>query len=464
LYHLVFCCLVLLPYISLGWRFPSQVQPWAAVVGWLGLFLLYLTGKRWQFSRSDLVIMAMALFMTIYLRDVAHMDWGAYIRRSLGIAFSIGVFYFGKTVTPRQLTLAVLIASAAYLGFAILQHVAPGVYEAIAVHLVPDKNLEAYKGERGVESLTPEATDFGFTAVYLALFAILAEQAPANEQQALPRLWTRCGALGGVLCAALSQSASSVFAGVAVAAALAGRKIWTPTRLLIAGGLAALVVLLALTPAVQNGLTEIRGARLLMTALTNPAELLKTSFVHRYVHNVVGVYGFLDSYGLGYGAGSFTRYAPGIYLDHGVGADIDMTEYHKHAVKESLAEAPLGVFPMLLLEYGALGLVFVMAPAWIVYRSKISAKGAVVVVLALTWLQSFPIAYPPFWLLLALTDNDRFNRGGPTAALPRSDQRPVATRSSRLAGQTDATASPMLQESAKLQADPDRAKPAEPVD
>lgn len=414
MYHIVFCCLVLLPYVSIGWRFPSQVQPWSALVAWFGVVFLLLNGQRLRLSRGDVWIIGMAAFMTLYAWNPFDLDVHGYLRRSVGVLFSLGIYLFGRTVSPRHLATATLIAVSIYLACATLQYVAPRQYTAIASHLVPDKNLNSELdsgdefGRRGAESLTPEATDFGFTSVYLALFAVLAARAEAGKHEELVGVMGWTSKIGAALCVLASRSGSGILAGIALLASLIDRRLWTRERLVALSCAVIVIIGLVLLPPVQRQLLQMRGTGLLITAITNPAELNQTSFIHRYVHNVVGVIGFVESYGLGFGAGSFTKVAPNIYIAHGLDSDIEMSEYHRTAVLRSLEESPSGVVPMLLLEYGLLGLMFATVPFIIALRSPVHAKWSIIVLLALSWLQSFPIAYPPFWLLLSLTGNRQF--------------------------------------------------------
>jgi hypothetical protein len=405
MYHTLFCLLVMLPYVSLVWRFPSQVQPWAALAGWLGLGLLHLTHKEVRLSRADLLLIGVSLFMTLYIRDPAHLDWGVYVKRCLGVIFSLGIYLFGKHVLPENVGKAAAIALVPYLFFALLQYASLSAYRQAVSYLVPDINLGFSIGERGAQSLAPESTDFGFTAVYLGLFATLAQGSHATS--ALSAWASRIGAL---LCVILSKSAAGVFAGVAVTLSALSLRVWTPTRVL--GGLIVLLTIggLALIPQVRERALEIRGIRLLATAVTNPTELNQTSFIHRYVHNMVGIAAFQETYGLGYGAGTFTQHAPAIYARHAIASNIDMTRYHDQAVVTTLGQGPVGVLPMLLLEYGVFGVLFALVTFNIGLQSTAHFKWTALLLLVLTWLQSFPIAYPPFWLLLGLLENPAFAR------------------------------------------------------
>ena len=52
--------------------------------------------------------------------------------------------------------------------------------------------------------------------------------------------------------------------------------------------------------------------------------------------------------------------------------------------------------------------VFILVVFWRILYSTMHYKYAVFALMILTWLQSFPIAYPMFWLLAGLAHNPRF--------------------------------------------------------
>ena len=66
-------------------------------------------------------------------------------------------------------------------------------------------------------------------------------------------------------------------------------------------------------------------------------------------------------------------------------------------------------FALLIFEYGVFGIIFIFYIFVSIIRSDLQAKYVVATILFMTWLQSFPAAYPLFWLLLGLHTNTHFS-------------------------------------------------------
>jgi hypothetical protein len=123
---------------------------------------------------------------------------------------------------------------------------------------------------------------------------------------------------------------------------------------------------------------------------------------------LVGFFGFIDSYFLGHGAGSFIIEGVETYYRHDIGGLLGVEGWYRFNIPQTLENSPLAIFPVILFEYGFLGLAFIIFIFFSVIRSKIYAKYVVAALLFLTWVQSFPAAFPLFWLLLGLIHNRAF--------------------------------------------------------
>ncbi len=85
-----------------------------------------------------------------------------------------------------------------------------------------------------------------------------------------------------------------------------------------------------------------------------------------------------------------------------------MTGWYGANAPLSLASSPVAFFPVILLEYGLAGLIYIFILFRGVGLSRIPYKPLCLTMMFLTWLQSFPAAYPPFWLIVGLAMNPAF--------------------------------------------------------
>lgn len=421
MYARLFCLLCLMPYVSPGIRFPAQVQPWAAIMGLVGVVAIAMTARKLPLTRSDLVLVFLSLIFIVFIDVNGQQDLFAFLRKSFVFALSLSVMIYARYIEPKHLKTALIIAIALYAIFAVMQYVAHGLYSSIVPIFVPIQDL--YIGERGAASLAPEATDLGFTTAYLALFVGVLTFLPR------PLFTRRTGyALIAVCigCWLLSKSTSGLIAFLAIGAALLASQFRSrplPTIAIAIAGVAFIAVI-----AQSESLNHIRGVRLLTGFIADPASLLATSFSHRLIHNFVGVIGFFESYGLGYGGGAFQRVGPEIYADYSFTAMFSLTDYYKMAVLDSLRTVALGVFAQLFLEYGVFGLVFCVILFTNVARSNGTLKLACLALMFLTWFQSFPSAYPLFWLLIGIAQNPAFQAAARTSTRNRLPRRAMPWR------------------------------------
>lgn len=391
--------LVLLPYVSPVVRFPADVQPWAALFAWM-LLAVHIATKGWRISRIDGILIVLSIILGFYVFPDNLGLVSQYLRKSLAFVFSLSIFFLARTLSVKHATRAAIIAVSLYLAFAILQYLANPLYAHLVGSIVP-LGIQ-FGGGRGASSLSREATDFGFTAAYLMMLLILVGNLGSRTTG------TRLAMLGAVLCVLLSKSGSGIITLAVIMGLVFARKIRKSN--IMGRSWFALVIIIAIFAAYQMGraLIDIRGVQLLVLMVASPAELLDTSFAYRFIHNWVGAIGFFESYGIGFGAGSFTKVAPELYMRHGLATTFGLSGYYSTAVYETLARNPLGMLPMLLLEYGMVGVMYIGTIAFVLVRSKIPHKLPVGLLLLFTWLQSFPVAYPPFWLILGLCRNPQF--------------------------------------------------------
>ena len=397
---------IMLPYVSPVYRFPSEVQPWAAVLAWLVSIDLVLRGRFARLRTSEWLILAISFYFLCYIYRDSEFDLLLYLKKSGAFLLSLGIYWIAARARINSLRSVLSLAVWMYFIFALLQHISVSSYIAIVTQLVPVRDI--FIGERGAASLAPEAADFGFTAVYFILLIFILSKSNRSPTAVFRKYIILLIAASS--CVLLSKSGSGIIAGAIVFtlifAGVLGRIRWDNRFFLAISVTMGLVLAFVLIP--RSLVEQVRGLRLLYTAVEEPLELLATSFAYRFVHNVAGILALYESYGLGFGGGSFVHIAPEVFYSYNLGPTFDLNAWYSTAVPESMELQALGVLPLLMTEYGAIGLLLVVTVFGSVWKSSIPYKYAVMALLGMTWLQSFPASYPLFWLLTGLAHNPAF--------------------------------------------------------
>jgi hypothetical protein len=398
--------LALIPYVKIGpVGLPTEVQAWSPLVAW-AMTIIFLVNNQLKLQRFHLVLFIFSFFFLIYIPISSAIEIQQYLRKSFAFILCSSVALAAYYAQPQAMLRILKGISVAWFFFAILGVILPDVYLKIVTSFVPGA-LGAF-GDRGVTSLAPEATDFGFTMVYFWLITLLSSAACKRKGYPKAPKWLYAIILLNVL---MSRSGAGVFGFVIIIAIYfffkkSNKKvvIQSVSRVLLV--LVGLVLLLAMADLKPN--TGFRGFDLLVVAVSNPAELIQTTFSYRVAHNLVGLLGFWDSSLLGFGAGSYTIEAVNIYNEYRVDQMLGVEGWYLSNIPNTLKESPLAIFPVILFEYGLLGAFFVVYIFRSVLHSEVDSKYAIFALLFLTWSQSFPVAYPLFWFLLGLIKNSQF--------------------------------------------------------
>ena len=403
----VLCCL---PYLVFGpIAAPSQVQPWAALACWA--FLIHrLLSVSLKINGFQLLTLGFVLWFLLYVYAPGEVGLSYYLRRSASFLICWSILVAAPYIPPILLWRVLKITLPLWTAFALLGFVSRGLYLAVTRPLVP--TAMGVVGGRGATSLAPEATDFGFTMAFMFLLALVTRKALAGKVER----WPVGLALFNVV---LSKSGSGFFAVAALLGLLyltehSRERSSAVLRYTVAACVAAsLLFVIGTIPE-----TGIRGLDLLMLSLRSPSGLLGTTLSYRLVHNIVGILGMIDSRLMGYGAGAFSVVSEHIYFAYDLGRVLGLKGYYAANVPLSLSGSPLAYFPVIFLEYGAIGLLFVILLFRTVGISSIPYVPLCLTMMFMTWVQSFPAAYPPFWLLIGLALNPRFRRPADGIAEP----------------------------------------------
>jgi len=391
----------LLPYVNLGpFSAPSQVQPWAAVLAWLWVaFRAIRSGLR--ISAVQWALLLFALYFSVRVYGGEGFDLLVYLRRSATFLLSAGIFLAGQYLTPATLWRALKVTLPIWLVFGVLRYINATIYYALVSPLVPTVVVSNF---RGSSSLAPEATDFGFTMVAMVVLCMITRRCLTQEGIHAEK-WP----LAAAIVSALLSLSGTGYIGLAVVGLIyvltgpAGRFITIGRSLFAALVAICAVMIISLVPS-----GTIRGIDLLKTAIQDPIALMGTSFSYRVVHLVVGVLGLVDSGFWGYGAGSFVNEAPDIYYMHRLGSVFGLVGHYAVEVPVTLGQAPLAQFALISLEFGVIGILYLILVFGFAIRSRIPFKSVAVALVFLAWLQSFPAGWPPFWIIIGIMMSPHF--------------------------------------------------------
>ena len=396
----------LYPYVTLGaLSFPTEVQPWAALISWIAVGVMFARGQLHYDSFYSITLFFALLFL-VYIPISDSIEMGQYLRKSMSILLCFSILFAARGLTAGKIIALLKMSAIIWLVFGLLGLFFPSDYLQIVQKIVPGA-LGAY-GSRGVTSLAPEATDFGFTMVYFWVLALIASNAEQARNRNGAPTWLFFVIMLNIF---ISGSASGIFSLALLQivywstfdSAQQKNKLSTNTILLAIFVLTLFGLFVSLLPN-----TGIRGLDLMAQSLHNPWMLVDTTLSYRLAHNLVGVYGLFDSNFLGWGAGSFTEKGIEVYSRYDISGMLGVQGWYRENIPQTLKTSPLAIFPVLIFEYGIFGLAFILYIYFSVFRSEVMAKYMVATLLFLTWAQSFPLAYPLFWLVLGLIRNADF--------------------------------------------------------
>jgi len=395
----------LLPYISFGpISTPSQIQPWAGLLAWLWVGYKALKSNVHVTSFQWVLILFAGYFM-VNVYGGENFEISLYLRRSGAYILCAGIFLACQYLTPATLWRALKFTIPIWLAFGTLRYIDRSVYYSVVRPIVPTVfSLDV----RGTSSLAPEATDFGFSMVFTLALCLIARRR-LLQQGLKAEIWP----LFAVIAAVLISLSGTGYLGLAVIGAL--YLLTSPAVKYGAIGRSFLAALLTVVAIVVVGLLpsqSIRGVELLRLAVQDPISLMDTTTSYRIVHGAVGVLGLVDSGYFGYGAGSFQTEAIAVYQRHHLGSFFQLRNYYEVNVPATLSNNPSSQVAVVLLEFGVVGVLYLLLVFGFAIRSRIPLKGIAVSVMVLAWLGSFPAAWPLFWLVLGIMMSPHFVDAG----------------------------------------------------
>lgn len=274
-----------------------------------------------------------------------------------------------------------------YLTFALLQALSPPIF-ALFDFLYNQKVI--YLGIRGWSSLTPEPTDLGFTlSVILFSYIIL------HNEGVLKLNYLLVGLIVVLILGTLSN------AGILTLLVLA--LILTLSKKPFLALFLVPFMILAIT-AGEN--SDIRPVRIISNIFLDPLSVIEfTSLFYRVFENQLAVLLSIDNYFLPYGFSSFSN----VVTDLNEYVDILHTTYPSRVefISNYIASPPesaKNIFSRYIIELGIFFIIYLILLFWFVGSLRVSGLTILLTfsIFILYIVQSFPLFYPPIWLLLGM--------------------------------------------------------------
>lgn len=386
---------VLLPYVS-PFPLPSDIQPFAGLFSAIIVLILFYYDKI-RFDTFDLSLLFFAVFYLINFNYYSSPDnLGIVFRKHINILYAVPIYLTSKNCynlyDKKVLFLVIKILSIS----ALLQiFFGEFFYDHFGIYF---NQRVAELGVRGVTGLMPEPTDFGFTLCYILLILVLFYSTDKIDLSEL-RLYAFVVI---VLLLLTFAGAAYITAFFFLLMYLYGiykkKKYFTLVLVLI-------VVYFLWYVFYEFG---IRGYALLIMFISDPMQLIATtSFSYRFVHNIVAVYVFVDSYGAWHGVGAFKDVAFDVYDKYRVFDYLTISDYYRYAVEKSLYNEHIkSSFAQILVESGVVGVAFFVYLYKKIYRYGGEYRKFIFLLISFTLLQSFPLAYPYLWLLVGIVNSE----------------------------------------------------------
>lgn len=380
----IFFSLCLMPYFTIGITI-SDVQPWYAVIGWA----LLLSHRNLKFTYFETIFLIFS-FIYIFALDFYGVDnLISVIRKQISILFLFPVLVLTRLYGNYLNGQLIFYVSLVYLFFVVSQIFFPSLYDALGIFF-NQKVTEI--GARGISGMMAEPTDFGFFSMCMIVLAMLKKKSFTSTSK---YYFT----LGLFIFFGLITFSGSAYVTLFLILLLLffQSRISTSKKIfiLIASALGLIILF--------SSLIEIRGFSILTSLLTDPLFVINnTSFSYRFYSNLVAIFYFFDSYGVGCGVGCMDSVALPVIEKYSLFNNLDNLYYKQQLLEFFSQEQPNSIFSELVFHTGILGVIFLTCIFIKLIKNNTFGKKFIILVFFLYLMQSFPLLFPIPWLLLAL--------------------------------------------------------------
>ncbi len=378
---------ILLPYITVGKLFTSDIQPFA---GFFAILYLLLNLGRVRIDRTMVILSFLSILALIFLvvgvGDGQFISDGEFLYKALAVPYAMILYIFINQTINRNIINTIIKFAYFYLAVCLFQFLLPELYALVFNNFVRAVKIADISGMRGISALTTEPS---FTAVVLFTFILVVKYCHTGMSR------MRTAILIGLLMLAIVATKS--ISGLLLLFLFLS---WEAMKKF---SIVNILIVLTLTFVAVSFFKDVRAVSFIYGAISNPGQILmESSFFYRFYYFV---FGFVSlSYNtFGYVLGSvdlgdinaatnvfFSDSVPLRLLDRvGPGMNIPST------------------MGMGLMVYGWFYLLVYIGIFFPVYFSKRVPLQVKLLIFYLT-AQSFSFAFSLLWLLVVMAKKDLF--------------------------------------------------------
>ncbi|WP_346289830.1 hypothetical protein [Sphaerothrix gracilis] len=370
----------------------SDVQPLVGLAALLSIGFLWYK-DRFSFNKIDLIFIAISILSLTYFNSMYATDF--ILRKRIGLLFAFLIYYaIRKTYIFFNFKVFYSVVNIYFWG-AIAHLLYPEKFSQFGgmfIRVVKQSSLE-HLSYRGVSSFCPEPGFLGAISVFLLLVLI-----HFNKRENIHIFYNISTAIMSISMVLLSKSGT----GYIFLAFLTGY--WLLDKIVYERKVNYLLTLFSLFLLSAYGLIQIsfsgRGFSVFKQAMNNPFSLIQDASVAHRLSNVWISLLSLVRYPLGTGAGSFSFTSSKIYYEYNLYSHFQDVESETTDIVSALAQYNV--------ELGLFFLIFIVIIFCNTYVSSFSIVCRTFSFLFL--LASFSVAFPPTWLLLAVTSRTSQNK------------------------------------------------------
>lgn len=387
----------LIPYVSVlpfkSGIFKADLQPLFILFGIVALVYIGLY-KKYKYDLFDLFFLSFAFLFLIYI-NIFDVDFVIKKRITLLVAFL--VFYITRRLHFRFNHLVFGCAVLVNFLAAIFHRVDPIRFKMIAEHILRDVKIIDFSGSRGVSGLAPEPGFLGGMGVFFLLLLVY-----FSHRQKLHPIYILSISAMSLIIILMTKSGTGymflfVFFIIFYLTTFFKINLFNVSFLGVSTLiLAYLSIQVELSNIVVNQHTMKdagRGVYVLYALYSNPIQyLLDLSIAHRLLNIVISFLSLLI-YPFGAGAGSFSEVSKEIFA-----------RYELIEIFPAVADRVTGLvssFSMFLVEMGVLAVGFILVVFLDTKYTLTSLQFRSIAILFL--IASFSLAFPPIWILLAIS-------------------------------------------------------------
>lgn len=369
---------ILFPYVSI-YPLNTDIQPLVGIVSFtIILFLGYY--KRLKVQNIDIFFFLITIYSLLSFGNNSDYQ----LRKTIGLFFAFLIYLSAKNV-KQYFSFKVFYYSVwIYFLGALVQIFANGIFNIIMIHFV-----RAIKTDMSTRGITVFCTEPSFVAWMGIFFIFILFFFKKNYSQSIPKYKLYIVLSISIFLIVASKSGTGILVGISFLILYIFLKFKFLPKIIL-GSIFSLMLVLFVNSNIHDG----RGAALLKKVITSPNLILyDSSAAVRFSQFYIGTLSLFEN-PLGTGSGSFTTTAKKIYKKY----DLDniIPKISQKRVKQELSSA-VSTFAKYTIEMGDIFIIFI-----IIMFVSVNINIFIFLYIIFSIVFSFPIVFPPIWLLFAI--------------------------------------------------------------